>query len=326
MGKKLKMLVLTTCILITAFAVAACSSSSTGDPIKLAYNLWIGSAGVFVSDEKKLFSEAGVEVEMVQFASPTEAVQALISGQVDVALTTMDTAVMLQSSQPKDDPIRAFYVNDISNGADGIIANSSINSVKDLKGKNVAVTVGAVNHFLLNHAVTEAGMKPSDVNIVNMAPDLTGSTLIAGKVDAAVAWEPFLSEAIAKGNKLLYSSADAPDLIVDVMVTTDSFLKERKEELLKLVEGINLGVDYIAENEAEGTEIAAKVLGTSAESVSEMKKGVKLITFEDSKRMLTTDVDQLKQTIEKINDFFIEYEVMKERAVADELIDSSLFE
>jgi NitT/TauT family transport system substrate-binding protein len=195
-----------------------------------------------------------------------------------------------------------------------------------LKGKNVAVTVGAVNHFLLNHAVTEAGMKPSDVNIVNMAPDLTGSTLIAGKVDAAVAWEPFLSEAIAKGNKLLYSSADAPDLIVDVMVTTDSFLKERKEELLKLVEGINLGVDYIAENEAEGTEIAAKVLGTSAESVSEMKKGVKLITFEDSKRMLTTDVDQLKQTIEKINDFFIEYEVMKERAVADELIDSSLFE
>jgi NitT/TauT family transport system substrate-binding protein len=320
------MLVLTTGILITAFAVAACSSSSTGDPIKLAYNLWIGSAGVFVSDEKKLFSEAGVEVEMVQFASPTEAVQALISGQVDVALTTMDTAVMLQSSQPKDDPIRAFYVNDISNGADGIIANSSINSVKDLKGKNVAVTVGAVNHFLLNHAVTEAGMKPSDVNIVNMAPDLTGSTLIAGKVDAAVAWEPFLSEAIAKGNKLLYSSADAPDLIVDVMVTTDSFLKERKEELLKLVEGINLGVDYIAENEAEGTEIAAKVLGTSAESVSEMKKGVKLITFEDSKRMLTTDVDQLKQTIEKINDFFIEYEVMKERAVADELIDSSLFE
>jgi NitT/TauT family transport system substrate-binding protein len=326
MGKKLKMLVLTTCILITAVAVAACSSSSTGDPIKLAYNLWIGSAGVFVSDEKKLFSEAGVEVEMVQFASPTEAVQALISGQVDVALTTMDTAVMLQSSQPKDDPIRAFYVNDISNGADGIIANSSINSVKDLKGKNVAVTVGAVNHFLLNHAVTEAGLKPSDVNIVNMAPDLTGSTLIAGKVDAAVAWEPFLSEAIAKGNKLLYSSADAPDLIVDVMVTTDSFLKERKEELLKLVEGINLGVDYIAENEAEGTEIAAKVLGTSAESVSEMKKGVKLITFEDSKRMLTTDVDQLKQTIEKINDFFIENEVMKERAVADELIDSSLFE
>jgi NitT/TauT family transport system substrate-binding protein len=326
MGKKLKMLVLTTCILITAVAVAACSSSSTGDPIKLAYNLWIGSAGVFVSDEKKLFSEAGVEVEMVQFASPTEAVQALISGQVDVALTTMDTAVMLQSSQPKDDPIRAFYVNDISNGADGIIANSSINSVKDLKGKNVAVTVGAVNHFLLNHAVTEAGLKTSDVNIVNMAPDLTGSTLIAGKVDAAVAWEPFLSEAIAKGNKLLYSSADAPDLIVDVMVTTDSFLKERKEELLKLVEGINLGVDYIAENEAEGTEIAAKVLGTSAESVSEMKKGVKLITFEDSKRMLTTDVDQLKQTIEKINDFFIENEVMKERAVADELIDSSLFE
>jgi NitT/TauT family transport system substrate-binding protein len=327
MKKGFRLLVLATILVVVAVAGAACSGSSSSDqPIKLAYNLWIGSAGVYVADEKKLFSEAGVEVEMVQFGSPTEAVQALISGQVDVALTTMDTAVMLKSSESEDDPIRAFYVNDISNGADGIIVKSSINSIQDLKGKDVAVTIGAVNHFLLNHALAEAGMTSSDVNIVNMAPDLTGSTLISGKVDAAVAWEPFLSEAIASGNKLLYSSADAPDLIVDVMVTTQSMLKDRKEDLKKLVDGINKGIAYYEENEAEGTEIAAGVLGTSADSVKEMKKGVKLTEYEDSKRMMTTDVSKLKATIEKINDFFIEFEVMTERANPDELIDSSLFD
>lgn len=326
MVKRWKTLLLVFVMLLSAMSLVACNSGTSGEPIKLGYNLWIGSAGVFVADKKKMFSDAGVEVEMVQFGSPTEAVQALISGQIDVALTTMDTAVMLQSSQSEDDPIKAFYVNDISNGADGIIASPGIDSVKDLKGKDVAVTIGAVNHFLLNNALAEAGMMSSDVNIVNMAPDLTGSTLISGKVDAAVAWEPFLSEAISKGNKLIYSSADAPDLIVDVMVTNESTLKDRKEDLINLVNGINSGIDFIAENEAEGTEIAAEVLGTTAESVSEMKKGVKLTTFEDSKRMMTTDIDKLKETIEKINDFFIEFEVMKERADADSLVDSSLFE
>jgi NitT/TauT family transport system substrate-binding protein len=327
MKKTMKGLAIVLVVVIAAFSLAACSTSSTSkDPIKLAYNLWIGSAGVFVADEKKLFSEAGVEVEMVQFASPTEAVQALISGEVDVALTTMDTAVMLKGSESKEDPFKAFYVNDLSNGADGIIAKSDISSVKDLKGKNIAVTVGAVNHFLLTHALTEAGMKADDVNIVNMAPDLTGSSLIAGKVDAAVAWEPFLSDAISKGNKLIYSSADAPELIVDVMVTKASMLKDRKDDLVKLVDGINKGIAYYEENEGEGSEISAKVLGANADSVKEMKKGVKLISFEESKRMMTTDVDKLKQTIENINDFFIENEVIKEPANPDDLIDGSLFE
>jgi NitT/TauT family transport system substrate-binding protein len=326
MKKMWKNVVLAVAIVVSAIALAACGSGSSGEPIKLAYNLWIGSAGVFVADEKKLFSEAGVEVEMVQFASPTEAVQALISGQVDVALTTMDTAVMLKSSENKDDPFRAFYVNDLSHGADGIIAKPGINTIQDLKGKDVAVTIGAVNHFLLNHAIAEAGMTSKDVNVINMAPDLTGSTLISGKVDAAVAWEPFLSEAIAKGNKLIYSSADAPELIVDVMVTTDSMLKDRKDDLVKLVDGINKGIAYYEENEDEGAEISAKVLGATKESVIEMKKGVKLISYDQSKAMMTDDVDKLKQTIEKINDFFIEFEVMTERANPDDLIDSSFFE
>lgn len=335
MMKKWKALLWVVVGVVLALSLVACGANESADstepkvsgkPIKLGYNLWIGSAGVFVADNKKLFSEAGVDVEMVQFGSPTEAVQALIAGQIDVALTTMDTAVMLQNAQPKDDPIKAFYVNDISNGADGIIAAPGINTIADLKGKDIAVTIGAVNHFLLNNALSEAGLKTEDVNIVNMAPDLTGSTLISGKVDAAVAWEPFLSEAISKGNKLIYSSADAPDLIVDVMVTRASTLKDRKPDLLNLVNGINDGIDYYNSNPDEGTEIAAKVLGTTADKVAEMKTGVKLTTFEESKKMMTTDLDKLKATIEKINDFFIEFDVMKERADGNALLDNSLFD
>jgi len=312
-------------MLLSAISLVACSSGTPANPLKLGYNLWVGDAGVFVAQEKKLFPAAGVDVEMVRFAHPTESVQALVSGKVDVAIVTLADAAMQQDSQTQDDPIKVFSINDLSTGADGIVAAPGINSVKDLKGKKVAVTVGAVNHVLLNHALTKAGMTSRDVNVVDTPPEQAGSDLIAGKVDAAVSWEPFLTDAIAKGNTLIFSSADAPELIADGLVTRESILKNRKEDLLKLVRGISSGVDYIAENKADGTEIAAKTLGTTAADVSAMLKGVTLTTFDESKRLMTTDVAQLKATIDLVSDVGVQFGLMKKPADADSLLDSSLF-
>ena len=280
---------------------------------------------MFVAEKKKLFSEAGVDVEMVQFSSPTDSVQSLISGKVDVAIGTLADAAKLQNSQSQDDPIKVFSVTDVSSGADAIVAAPDISSVKDLKGKKVAVTVGAVNHVLLNHALTKAGMTSGDVTIVDTAPERAGSELIAGKVDAAVSWEPFLAEAIAKGNRVIYSSTDALELIADVLVTRESTLKNRKDDLLKLVKGIGSGVGYLAENKAEGTEIAAKALGTTPANVTEMLKGVKLTTFDESKRLMTTDVDQFTTAIDQINDVGVQFGLMAKPADAKSLLDSSLF-
>ena len=314
-------------VLLSAMSLAACGSGTpAAEPIKLGYNLWVGDAGVFVADKKKLFSEAGVDVEMVRFANPIESVQALISGKVDVAKGTLADAAMLQNSQAQDDPIKVFAVTDLSSGADGIVASPGITSVKDLKGKDVAVTVGAVNHVLLNHALTKAGMTSGDVNIIDTSPEQAGSDLIAGKVDAAVSWEPFLAEAIAKGNKLIYSSTDAPELIADVLVTRESTLKNRKEGLLNLVRGISDGVGYLAENKADGTEIVAQALGTTAANVSDMLNGVTLITFDESKRLMTTDIDQFTSAIDQINDVGVQFGLMEKPADANSLLDSSLFE
>lgn len=323
--KRIMLSVLICCIGLFA---AACgnSNSSSGKTVKLAYNLWIGSAGLFVADEKKIFEEKGVSVELVQFAAPTEAVQALISGEVDVALTTLDTAVMLKGSENKNDPFKLINITDLSNGADGIVGNSSIKTVADLKGKSVAATVGAVNHFLLINALHTVGLTEADINLVNMAPDMIGPAVISKSVEAGVVWEPFLSEAQADGANLLFSSADVPDLIIDGMVTTQSMIDNRKEELVKIVDAIEAGSKFFHDHPDEGVAIAAKLMGTSVDSVSKMSQGVKLLTKEQSTDILVTNVEITKKTIQQFSDFFIAQKLIKKAVDPDGLIDPVLFQ
>ncbi|HUC93451.1 MAG TPA: ABC transporter substrate-binding protein [Paenibacillus sp.] len=314
------------CLLILTTACANTKTAPQDKKIRLAYNLWIGSAGVFVADAKDMFEEQGVKVELKQFAGPTEAVQALLSGEVDAALTTLDTAVMLKGAENKADPLKLIDATDLSNGADGIVADPSIDTLTDLKGKTVAATVGAVNHFLLLNALESVGLSESDIKLTNMSPDTIGSAFLAKRVDAAVIWEPFLSEAKAGGGKLLFSSADVPELIIDGMVTTQRMIDEYPEELRKIVDAIESGTNYFHEYPDKGAEIAAKAMDTLVEQVAAMAQGVKLLTRAEAKEILVTNVERTKQTIREFSEFFVGLKLVDASINPDELIDPVLFE
>jgi NitT/TauT family transport system substrate-binding protein len=302
--------------------VKASQAPVSNGKLKIAYNLWIGSAGVFVAEAKQYFKQKGLDVEMVKFANPSDATIALISGQVDAALSTLDTGVIL-AAQAKD-RIQVVYAIDISFGADGIVADKSIKTLKELKGKKVAVTIGAVNHYLLSHALQSVNLKDTDVELVNMQPDLAGSAFLSGQVDAAVTWEPFLSQATQKGGNLIYSSKVEPGLIVDTLIATKSIAEKRAGEFKKLVEAIEDGVKFLKANPKEGNDIMSKVLEVKPAEVAEMLTGVKLFEHSDAVSMLDTDSAKIKATIDSLSKFFIEQKLITEKVNADEMINNIL--
>jgi NitT/TauT family transport system substrate-binding protein len=303
-------------------AATASQAPVSNGKLKVAYNLWIGSAGVFVAEAKQFFKQKGLDVEMVKFASPTDATIALISGQVDAALSTLDTGVIL-AAQSKDQ-IQVVYAIDTSFGADGIVADKSIKTLQELKGKKVAVTIGAVNHYLLSHALQTVNLKDTDVELINMAPELTGSAFLSGQVDAAVTWEPYLSQATQKGGNLVYSSKQDPGLIVDTLTTTKSIAEKRAGEFKKLVEAIEDGVKFLKANPQEGNDIMSKVLEVTPAEVAEMLNGVKLFEHSDAVTMFDTDSAKIKASIDNLSQFFMDQKLIKEKVNADEMINNIL--
>ena len=149
--------------------------------------------------------------------------------------------------------VACFLMVDWSRGADGVIGKQGINSIEDLAGKTVAFAPYTPSHFLLWNGLKTSGLSTEQRNeIFNQAvhtkDGIEPATLFAQqKVDAAVAWDPDMSDAVAKrpGSKKIYDTRIANRLIADILVVSDSFSAKHPQTLLKFAQGWLEGVEFI---------------------------------------------------------------------------------
>jgi NitT/TauT family transport system substrate-binding protein len=227
-------------LLVCTVMLGACSTnkpaagstvtgSETGGPIKIALSPWPGWFVWYLVKEKGFFEKNGVKAELVWFPVYSDSLSALATGKVDANSQTLSDTLAPAS---KGIPLKAVLVNDNSFGGDGIVVKPGIQSLQDLKGKKVATELGTVDHLLMLRALSKSGLKEKDVNFVNMTVNDSGPAFIAGNLDAAVLWEPFLSKTIEEGKgKLLFSSKDNPGLIPDLLVFKESVTTNRPEDV-----------------------------------------------------------------------------------------------
>ena len=256
-------------------------------PFVVAYNQWIGFVGLFTALDKGYFKDAGLDVQPKQFAGPADSVPLLLTGKVDVSLTTADTVILL-NKQAGSTPMACAYVIDTSDGADGLIAQKDIHTIANLRGKTVAATLGQCNELLLLKALAAAGMKRTDVTITNMDADTAGAAIIANKIPAAVTWEPWLSKATPGGAHVIYSSHDAPNILLDVAAASSQTMTSRSADLRTFLAALAKGAAYDKAHPAEAAQIAAKHLGSTAADSTVMLSKVKLYGADDNRRLMGT--------------------------------------
>ena len=108
------------------------AGSATAEPLKLGHSTWVGYGPLYVAQEKGYFDEEGVEVELIVMEDPKIRFPALAAGQIDVAVTTVDT--MLNFLNENQSYVYLFALDD-SKGGDGIVANKDIESLADLRNR-----------------------------------------------------------------------------------------------------------------------------------------------------------------------------------------------
>jgi NitT/TauT family transport system substrate-binding protein len=182
-------------------------ASASAEPIKLGMSTWLGYAPLYLAKEKGFFQKQGVDVEVVVIESPSDRRAAFAADKIQGMATTVDTHVMTAAAE-NPIPVKQVLALDDSHGGDGMVAKKEIKTIKDLKGKTVAAQLGAgASYFWLNYVLSQNGMKLADLKAIDMKAGDAGSAFVAGKVDAAVTWEPWLSR--AKATLLAMSSCQA---------------------------------------------------------------------------------------------------------------------
>ena len=304
----------------TALVGAACSSDSgssqstdggsTGGgtepvPITVTMTSWIGYGLFHLAEEKGFFDDHGVDmtIQVVEDESTNPA--ALASNQFQGDVTTVDTNVRTIAAGV--DLVQVMAIDD-SNGADGIVGTADIQSVQDLAGQQVGVKVGATSYVFLLSVLKDAGMTVADIKVVDMNPGEAGTAFVAGQIDAAVTWEPFLSKATKReGGHVVVSSAEAPGLIVDSLAIRRDWVDAHPDAVTGIIAAYNDAYAFWQSNPDEALPIMAASQGISTEDYSASLPGIKFYSPQEIADFMNAPVDQtgaLKLT-DYINGFWV---------------------
>ena len=241
------------------FLVLAVASAASAEPLRIRYAVWVGYGPLFLAQQKGYFGAEKVDVQLVKMEDPKESFRALEAGRLDGVVSTIDTMIPHLRTGKEFQYVLAL---DDSAGGDGIVARKEIRSVRDLRGKRVAVQEGSVSEFFLKVLLRDAGLSAKDVRMVNMKPGEAGAAFVAGRVDAAVTWEPWLSNGkTAPHGHLLVDSSQTPGLITDVLVFRQDVIEKRPREIQGVVDAWHKAVAYWQKNPAESNQIMARAVG-----------------------------------------------------------------
>jgi NitT/TauT family transport system substrate-binding protein len=298
---------------------------ATAAPLKVGYSDWPGWVAWQVAIEKGWFKEAGVDVQFEWF-DYVASMDAYAAGKLDAVTVTNGDALVTGANGAKSVMI---LINDYSNGNDMIVAKPGIRSLKDLKGKKVGIEVGFVDHLLLLNGLEKAGMKETDITLVNSPTNETPQVLASGGVDAIGAWQPNSGMALKAlpGSKTIYSSADEPGLIYDVLAVNPSSVAARKADWMKVAKVWYRVVNYIYDPKThdDAVKIMAARVGVSAAEYGALLGGTKILTLPEAKAAYqkAAGFKSLYGSSKIVDDFNVKYDVYKVPQALDSYIDPS---
>jgi len=273
--------------------------ASPSNQARVRVNIWVGCAGGLVANggldttPGSIYDKQGLKVSFKIIDDWTEGAAALATGNVDVMLTTTDVwAKDFGQFQDKGFGAHAFYMVDWSRGADGLIGRQGINSLEDLNGKTVAFAPYTPSHFLLWNGLKESGLSTDQrgeifAKAVHTKDGIEPATLFAQqKVDAAVAWDPDMSDAVSKrpGAKKIYDTRVANRLIADILVVSDQFARENPQTVVKFAQGWLEGVEFIKSQPTRAYTLIGTIkdFNIPTDLAKTMLGGVRLADYADN--------------------------------------------
>ena len=315
---------------ILALLLATAASSVFGaaaTPLKIAYSDWPGWVAWQVAIEKGWIKDAGVSAEFV-WLEYAPSMDAFSAGKVDAVMMTNGDSLVTGGNGAKNTII---MVGDYSNGNDVIVAKPGIASIKDLKGKKIALEVGLVEHLMLLNALKKAGMTEKDVTIVNTPTNQTPQVFASGQVDAIAAWQPYAGQALKAiaGSKSIYTSADEPGLIYDTIAVSPQSLAQHRADWVKLVAIWDRVVAYISNpsTKADALKIMAARTGSTPAEYDAFIGGTHFLTLGESTKIIKSTgkgFDSLAGSSTVANDFNVANKVYKASQKVSTYIDAKL--
>lgn len=143
------------------------------------------------------YANVTYDVQWKDFTSGAPLTNEMVAGKLDFGAMA-DFPGSLNGAAFQKAGRKSIFITVLEGSIDGsgngivVPVNSSVHSITELKGKTISVPFASTSHGMLLRAIKAQGWNPdSDVNIITQAPEVAGSALKAGKIDAHADFVPF---------------------------------------------------------------------------------------------------------------------------------------
>lgn len=192
---------------------------------------------IWTAELNGYWEEQGLKPELTRFYTGLELFQAMVGGSLDMLATG---AVL--SNFPARGQGKVFLINNVEFATAQLWVNPDlgVSSFADLKGVNIATSIGTTAHVFLDRALKQNGIDPSsDLSIVNQRMPDAVTAFISGAVPAVALWVPFnvqVKNRLPNAKMLVDASAYYPEAaIIGGWAARNDYFEERKEVLERVI-------------------------------------------------------------------------------------------
>ena len=312
-------------LLISATACRASKADQTKENKKVK-EIKIGTMDLVNPDlvarkEKYYEKQLGIKVKIVKFDSGKDVNTALAAGSIDASeLGSNPTALGIGNGLNYD----VIYIGDIIGSAESLVVknNANVNSVSQLKGKKIAVPFASTSHYSLLNALKQAGLKESDVKLLDLEPNDIHAAWKRGDIDAAYVWYPVLNNLVKDGKILTGSDKLAKQGIItaDLVVARRDFAKSNKNLVVRYIKALNQANDLDQKNKEQSIKDISEILNISESDAKFQRNGFEWI---DGKKQLSKEYlgENIANVLKNTADFLKEQGSIKKSPTLKEYKD-----
>ena len=222
---------------VAGLALALITGAAQAAKVTIGTTAVATDVGFFIADQRGYFRQAGIEPELIPFASAAQMVAPLGAGQLDVGSGTVAAGLYNGVSRG----INLRIVADKGSIAPGyeystlvirkdLADGGKYRSLRDLKGLKIATAAqGAGSESALNEALKKGGLRFEDVEVVYMGFPEMLAALANKAIDGGITNEPTLSLVLNRGMAVRASGeAIYPGQQTAVVLYSETFMKKQR--------------------------------------------------------------------------------------------------
>lgn len=317
-------LVAAAALLASATLTPGPAAASAKTHFKLAWTIYAGWMPWPYAAEhgvvKKWADKYGIAIDVVQVNDYAESINQYTAGAFD-ALTVTNMDVLAVPAVGGVDTT-AVIVGDFSNGNDAVILKDKA-ALSDLRHQKVNLVQYSVSQYLLDRALTTAGLTERDLTVVNTSDADMAAAYKAPDVTAVVTWNPIVQQIMQEPSaRNVFNSSQIPGEIMDLAVVNSKTLHDNPD-FAKALAGAwyetmaTMSADTAAARAAR--DDMGKQSGTDLPGFEAQLKTTRMF-YSPSEAAGFTRGETLPKTMQLVRDFLFSHQLLGNDAISADAV------